>query len=642
MNPFDTLRRFMLVMACGLAFCSASSFGQDWPRWRGPNADGISTETGWSSHGKIDDAWRIRVGMGYTSASIWDGKLYTIGFSKETNEDTIACLDAGTGASIWSHSYPAKLMDQDHSGGSLTTPTIEEGNVFVTTREGRLHCLDALTGAMRWSVDVVDSQGVSPNIYGFSGSPLIEGDTVFINMDRTFAYDKANGELRWASEPLSVTYSTPASFMIRGTPCLAVFSQEALVVLDQANGEILYRFPWKFGQRAVSASTPISIGERIFISSAYGHGCALIEFGDDGAAQVWANKRIRNKMAGCVVIDGHIYGFDESILKCLDLEGNEVWRTRGLGNGSLIASDGRLIIMSSKGELIIADATKDAFVELSRTRIFDQGTFWSPPVIADGLIYARSSLGELVCRDHRTTGDDRITTDIAPEALPQAESLFAKHLDLIGGEATLRRHDSRHEEGQFEMRSVGFGVVPFEIDRRAPNFWHSKIQSPGGRPGHIERFFNGKIAYELNPHPAYGNTLMDPDLQRELRHTSDLFDEANFTNKFTSMKTLGIEFFDERECYKVEANTTDGTTRHVYFEVETGLIAGRSGATESIATFNDYREFDGLLIPTLRRYYVQDTGIEETYRVESVSFEAVDESIWELPRSIRELLMAQP
>jgi outer membrane protein assembly factor BamB len=642
---FDVaLRRNLPIAMCGLILSTSPTIAQDeesqglhdWPRWRGPNADGVSPETGWSSRGRTEDTWRARVGMGYTSASVANGRLYTVGFTTPTSEDTIACLDAESGAPIWSFSYPAELMDQDHTGGTLSTPTVDGDRVYVSTRDGHLRCLDAALGTVIWHVDVAQTHGATPGIYGFGGSPLIVGDVLFINQGKTYAINKNTGELIWTGESEGIEFSTPAPFTLNGRACLATFGKEGLEVLARDSGETLFDYPWKIGRGAVNASTPIPVGEKIFISSAYNHGCALIEFAEDGANEVWANKRMRNKMAGCVLVNDRFFGFDESVLKCLDAEGREVWRKRGLGNGSLIAGDSRLIIMSSKGELVIADATTESYVELSRARIFEEGTFWSPPVLANGLIYARSSLGELVCRDHRST-DALIATDDAIDSLPEAEALFAGHLELIGGEANLRRHDTRHVKGQFEMRSVGFGAVPFEIDRRAPDLWHAKIKSPGGRPGHIERFFNGEIAYELNPHPSYGNRLLEPEIRQELSHTSDLYDEANFASKFTSMKTLGIETFDDRECYVVEAITEGGTTRHVYFDRRSGLIAGRSGETESIATFDDYREFGGLLIPTLRRYYVQDTGIEETYRVESVTFDDVDESIWDLPDSIREL-----
>ena len=110
---------------------------------------------------------------------------------------------------------------------------------------------------------------------------------------------------------------------------------------------------------------------------------------------------MRNKMSGCVLIDRNIYGFDEDTLKCIGVDGEEKWKVRDVENGSLMAADGKLIVVSAAGELIVAEATPEEFRELSREEVLEGGVFWTPPVLVDGRIYVRNSLGELVCRDHR-------------------------------------------------------------------------------------------------------------------------------------------------------------------------------------------------------------------------------------------------
>ncbi|MCZ6837200.1 MAG: alcohol dehydrogenase, partial [Planctomycetota bacterium] len=153
----------------------------------------------------------------------------------------------------------------------------------------------------------------------------------------------------------------------------------------------------------INASDPIVIGNRIFISSGQNRGCAMLEMTDDGLQVVWENKSMSTKMTGCVLWDDHLYGFDDSILKCLDLDGNEKWLQRGLGMGTLMIAKGRLIVVSAKGELIIADASPGGFAELSRERVLEGGVYWTMPILANGLIYVRNSNGDVVCRDHRPT-----------------------------------------------------------------------------------------------------------------------------------------------------------------------------------------------------------------------------------------------
>lgn len=199
------------------------------------------------------------------------------------------------------------------------------------------------------------------------------------------------------------------------------------------------------------AASPIVVGERLLISSAYDHGCALVEHagGELRAGRlaleeldvVWANRELRSKMAGGILLDGHVYGFDESMLVCLDLAGTARWRVRGLGNGALSGGDGKLAVLSSRGELVIARATSERFEELTRTPLFDAGDCWTPPVIAGGLVFCRNSLGTLVCRDHRVPAEPRETpraTAVAHDAvveLPTAAELFARHRALVLGNA---------------------------------------------------------------------------------------------------------------------------------------------------------------------------------------------------------------
>lgn len=131
----------------------------------------------------------------------------------------------------------------------------------------------------------------------------------------------------------------------------------------------------------------------------------MLEMTSEGLKVVWENKEMSNKMSGCVLWEEHLYGFDAAILKCLDLDGNEQWSKRGLGMGSLMVAGGRLIVNSSKGELIITDASPGGYSEQSRTKVLEGGVYWTMPVIANGLIYCRNSLGDVVCRDHRVSSN---------------------------------------------------------------------------------------------------------------------------------------------------------------------------------------------------------------------------------------------
>ena len=615
--------------------------GDDWPQWRGADGTGVSRETQWSSAGR--PLWRAAVGLGHSSVSVRDGRCYTLGHDADARTDTLFCLDAETGAARWTASWPAATRAFDHTGGTLTTPTVTADGVFVSTREGGLVRFDAETGERRWSVDLVAVLGVDPGRYGFSASPVVLGGRVIACADRVAALDAATGELVWQTEPLSAQYSTPAPFELGDQRLLAVFTQADLSVLELATGAERWAHPWAPTPRGVNASTPVVVGERLFISSAYERGCALLAFDGERIVPTWESRRMRNKMAGCVLVEGLVFGFDESMLKCLDLEGQERWRKRGLGNGAVAAAGDRLILTSSKGELIVAEANVAEYRELSRVKLFEEGTFWTPPTIAGGRIYVRSGLGELVARDHRGAAQAAAAAaavDAEAAARPAAGELFARHLERIGGAEALRAHASMRLSGTFEMRSVGFPPVPMEIVLAAPDRVRRQVKLPGGREGHSVRVFDGELGFELNPY--LGDTLADADLQREYEDTAGLHAAADWREHYRAMETTGLVDFADRPCWRVDAVTASGTPRAVYFSVATGFLVGREAPTESAVVFDDYRPVDDLLVPMLRRVFLHGTGIEEIWRVERVELDVpVAPELFARSDEIRALLEQQ-
>jgi len=377
----------------------------DWPQWGGPERTGVSKERGWSAKGKEKPLWKQQLGLGYSSVAVVGKRLYTLSHDKELEQDLVHCLDALSGEEQWVHAYPAKLLDLYHGGGTLTTPTVDvEGGgefVYVSEREGKLFCLRAKDGEVVWEKDATKEFGLEVPQWGFSASPLVSGDALILNYGRVFAFDKKTGAPRWKTKKgYGDAYSTPIEFVLHEKPALMVFAGTGLVALSLDDGAEHAFLPWKT-QYDVNAMTPLVFGPRVFISSGYDHGCAMVDFAGAEPKIVWESKVMRNQMSGAVPWQGHLYGFDDKVLKCIDLEGKELWRSRGLGQGSLSIADGRLIVISEDGELVVAEAVSTEFKELARTKVFDGGICWTVPVLANGIIYVRNHAGELAALDHR-------------------------------------------------------------------------------------------------------------------------------------------------------------------------------------------------------------------------------------------------
>ncbi len=373
----------------------------DWPQWLGPDRDGISKEEGWSVEGKDEALWEKNVGIGYSTVSIQNGQLYTQGHNVELQEDAVYCLDPVTGEEIWVHPFPSKTWKRAHGGGSLATPTVDGKVVFASHREGNFFCLDAESGEVLWERQLEAEYDLENATWGFAAAPLVFDDMVVMNNGWVLAFDKKDGELKWRSEQdYGHAYSTPAPFEYGRRECLAVFCGDGLSVIERKTGKEVATYEWKT-RYDVNAATPVvASNDRIFISSGYGHGCAMLQLKKDELSPLWESKVMQTQMSGCVLYENHLYGYDESTLKCIDLDGEELWAEK-LGKAAMVIADEKILAMSSRGELVILEASPKAYEELYRKKVLDGGVYWTTPVLSNGLIYCRNSRGDLVCLDHR-------------------------------------------------------------------------------------------------------------------------------------------------------------------------------------------------------------------------------------------------
>lgn len=376
----------------------------DWPHWRGPTYDGISTESGWSTSWPQEGpkrVWKANVGIGYSSVSVSKGRLFTMGNTADV--DHVYCLDANTGKEFWNHSYPCVAKDPNEFHGPRCTPTVDGDRVYSVSRDGQLFCLEVASGKVIWSKKFKDDyQGKQPT-WGYAGSPLVEGNLLIFEPGgpgaSLVAVDKTNGKLVWQAGDDPAAYSSPVPFTLNGQRCVAMFNAAALVGRSISDGKELWRFPWKT-EYDVTVATPIINGDRAFISSDYGSGCALVQFGNPPAKAVWRNKNMKNHVDSCILWQGYIYGFDQtSMLRCLDAKTGEVkWSQRGMGKGSLMLADGKLLVYSQRGRLAVAEPSPAGFKELTGAQILEGDNTWAPPVLANGKIYCRA-LQDLVCLD---------------------------------------------------------------------------------------------------------------------------------------------------------------------------------------------------------------------------------------------------
>jgi len=389
------------VFAIGVG--SQAVLGADWPHWRGPNHNGISDETGWTaswpeSGPKI--AWEISIGTGFSSMAVSSGRVYAMGNRNDT--DIVYCLNAETGKEIWRHSYASELQAKNYEGGPNATATVDGNRVYTFSKHGKVFGLNAANGAVVWEKDLHKDFGIKPPTWGFASSPLVYKNMIILNAG-TFgiALDKSSGERIWQNGKGAAGYSTAVPYTLEGKECVALFSSKHVGGVVAKSGEIVWRYGWETSYDENIADQIVS-GNRVFVSSELGVGCALLKIERDKVTEVWRNKDMQNHLNSSVLWKGHIYGIDKKRLRCMNFEtGKVAWTREGLGKGSLMLANGKLIILGERGKLVTAEADPKGFKEISSAQIL-KGKCWTVPVLANGRIYARNAVGDLVCLDVRS------------------------------------------------------------------------------------------------------------------------------------------------------------------------------------------------------------------------------------------------
>jgi outer membrane protein assembly factor BamB len=378
----------------------------DWPCFRGPEHNGISTESGWNPaalNKPVKTAWTANVKEGFSAVSIKDGKLYTMGFADD--KDYVFCLDAATGKEIWKQTYPSKKGSYE---GPRATPAVDGDMVYTLGRNGDVLCLKAKDGSIVWKKNVISDYGADNIQWGLASSPYVYGKTLIINAGKHgIMLNKKDGAKIWSSSPGKGGYATAVVYKKGTTPCIAIFGQKGVYGVDAKSGKELWFYSWETSWD-VNAADPIVVGDKVFITSGYKRGCTVIDISGTTPKKVWENKELASQFSSPVYVDGYIYGIDGNAgkgeLKCIDFKTGAVKWNQNTGFGSLMAADGKLIILNEKkntGVLTIAELSPQGYKELSSAQVLDPkgAKCWTMPVLCGGKVYCRDSKGQLVCID---------------------------------------------------------------------------------------------------------------------------------------------------------------------------------------------------------------------------------------------------
>jgi outer membrane protein assembly factor BamB len=380
----------------------------DWPNYRGPNHDGVSTETGWTTQWPDSGPpvlWKANVGIGFSSFAVGGGHVYTSGNAE--NVATVYCFDAETGSIVWKHSHPSDLGDHDFEGGTTSTPTLDGDRLYVIGRGGDLFCFDAVSGKIIWQENIHDVTKIRVPDWGYGGSPLVMGDLLILNVGEAgVGLNKTTGTVVWKSSGEDAGYSTPVPMSAGGKPLVMLTNKHQFLAVDPQSGAVVWKIKWAT-QYGANAADPIIDGDRVLISSGYGKGSALLKSAPDEPKTIWKSRALRVHLNPAVRLGDFVFGLDgdytdlSGSLKCIEFAtGKEKWTQADFGPGSLMIADRKLIVLNEKGELSIAPASAEGFKVIAHAQVLD-GKCWTSPVLADGRIFCRDIAGDVVCLNVR-------------------------------------------------------------------------------------------------------------------------------------------------------------------------------------------------------------------------------------------------
>jgi outer membrane protein assembly factor BamB len=416
--------RFALPLIAALA-CTAAVRAEDWTFIRGPRADGSSAEKvpeKWPAQGpKV--LWRVPSANGFSSFAIGGGRAYTLELRdvEGAPQEVLVARNADTGADLWTAPLGPVKFDgggdegtKDNRGGDgpRSTPTLDDGRVYVTSGKLVVTCFDAKTGGVVWRQDLMKSFNGRNISWQNAASPVVEGNLVLVAGggagESLIAFNKTDGKVVWKAFDETMTHATPTPATIHGQRQVIFFLKSGLLAVEPKTGRELWRYTFPFN--VSTAASPVVAGDVVYCSAGYGVGagaCKVTKNGDAWKAEeIYRLKgnTVANHWSTPILRDGYLYGmfqfknYGEGPIKCVDVSTGQVkWEQPGFGPGQVIRVGNDVLALSDAGQLVLYAANPAAYQELARAKVLE-GKCWTTPVLSNGRVYARSTK-EAVCLD---------------------------------------------------------------------------------------------------------------------------------------------------------------------------------------------------------------------------------------------------
>ena len=406
----------MFRPAIAFAVATASICGTsiaDWPQFLGPERDGVARDQKILPAFPGDEpeiVWSRPVGSGFAGPAVADQVVYL--FHRRGDRAVLEALSSDKGEPKWTFEYATNYRDDfGFDNGPRAVPLVADGKIYLFGAEGMLHCVEAAKGERVWAKDLRTELDADKGFFGRASSPLLAGGTLVLQVggaggSGVVGFDPKTGAMKWKATDHEAGYASPIAAEIDGDEYVLLFTREGLVCLDPADGQVLIEQKRRAAMHAsVNAATPVLVSPgQVFLSACYDVGAAVLKLdpGAKMAAPLWdEGGRLDCHYATPVLKDGHLYGFHGrqetgTVMRCIEAATGEIaWTSERIAAGSVTLCGDTLLILTERGELILAEATKAGFKPGARGQILGDGAR-AFPALADGRLYARDKK-RMVC-----------------------------------------------------------------------------------------------------------------------------------------------------------------------------------------------------------------------------------------------------
>jgi len=402
----------LAFVATGAAALHGQTPAGDWPQWRGPSRSGLSAETGllrqWPAGGPRRLWSTANLGNGFGSIAVRGDRIFVQG--ARNGMSSVAALTRADGKQVWVKAL-GPAGNNDRGPGPRSTPTVDGDRLYVLTENGDLACLRVQDGTVVWQRNILKDFGGRNISWLISESPLVDGDRVIVSPGGRgagmVALEKMTGKTLWVAKELSdeAGYASPIVADVQGVRTIMTLTAEAGIGVRASDGKLMWRHR-PVANNTANIATPVFFDNKVFYTSNYGTGGALLglraQAGTVQAQEIYFTRDMQNHHGGVVLVDGYLYGFDGSILTCLEFAtGKQMWQHRSVGKGSLSYADGHLYLFSENRVVGLAEATPMGYRETGRFTLPEQDwQSWAHPVVSGGRLYLRDQ-GILAAYDIR-------------------------------------------------------------------------------------------------------------------------------------------------------------------------------------------------------------------------------------------------